>query len=75
MTHFLVLLSILHVSLELKGGSLGAMVDAMGPGSVLEEDVVAIGVAGTDVLLIASCGGTFIGKYQMQEFQNTPKHP
>ena len=55
MTHFLVLPSILHVSLELEGGCPGARVGAMGPGSVL-EGVLAMGVAGTSVLLLASGG-------------------
>ena len=46
MTHFLVQSSVLHVSMELEGGCLGAE-------SAL-EGVGAMGVAGTDGLLLVS---------------------
>ena len=53
MTHLLVQLLVLHVSLELQCGCPGVVVGAMGAGSVPEEGVGAMGVAGTAGLLLA----------------------
>ena len=47
MTYFLVWSLVLHVWLELEEGWLGATVGAVGAGSILDEDVETMGVAGT----------------------------
>ena len=52
-THFLVGSSVLHVCLELKDGCLGAVVGAVGAESILDEGVEAMGVTGTDGILLA----------------------
>ena len=49
-THLLVLSLVVHVSLELEGGSPGATLDAV-VGSALVESVGAMGVAGAARLL------------------------
>ena len=53
MTHLLVQWLVLHVSLELMCGCPGAVVGAMDAGSVPEEGVGAMGLAGTAGLLLA----------------------